>query len=58
MSDDVMPDEREDPSGSTEAFRAFAQVAEPDSERKPITIIATLAVMVAVVALIILILVR
>jgi hypothetical protein len=58
MADDVMPDEREDPSATTEAFRAFAQLAEPEPERRPVAVIATLAVIVVLIAILALILMR
>jgi hypothetical protein len=47
-----MTEDREDPSGSAEAFQAFVQLTEPDVDRRPGPLIATLAVVLVVVAVI------
>lgn len=45
---------REDPGGSTEAFRAFVEAAEPAPERSAAPLIATMAVAMAVLAVLLL----
>jgi len=55
MSDEVIPADREDPSGSTEAFRAYALATPVEQSRKPLLLIASIAVAIVVALAVVLI---